>query len=525
MIETKKKKTEFEFELNREYNCKIKDFYSYLEKNEGTFEILTPTGFEKIGDVYKKFSKKIFKIDLQNGMTLTGSEDHLVLLDTSKNNDQEINDNIEILDNNTWVRLSNIRNTDWVITKDGSFKIDNINFLGIDDTYDLEVLTNSHSYFSNDIISHNTGKTSISEALAQRIVERKCSRVLFNKRIVTLDLASMVAGTKYRGQFEERVKSLMQELEKNPDVILFIDEIHTMIGAGGTSGSLDASNMFKPALARGEIQIIGATTLDEYRKHIEKDGALERRFQKVVIEPATPEETIQILNNIKENYEDHHSVIYTEEAINACVELTSRYIPDRFLPDKAIDALDESGARVHISNIVVPKEIKDIEDKLEEIKNKKGEVIRNQRFEEAARLRDVEKQLNKELESSRKKWEEESKNNRQVVTEENVAEVVSLMTGIPVTKVSENENTKLQKMTDVIKSKVIGQEDAVNRIVRAIQRGRMGLKDPNKPVLVSMLIGSSGTGKCVTGETLVKLKNKKTGRIEEISINDFIKGL
>lgn len=339
------------------------------------------------------------------------------------------------------------------------------------------------------------GKSSIAEGLALRIIQRKVSRLLFNKRVVMLDLASMVAGTKYRGQFEERIKALMAELEKEPDVILFIDEIHTMIGAGGASGSLDASNMFKPALARGEIQIIGATTLDEYRKHIEKDGALERRFQKVMVEPASPEESLQIINNIKDRYESHHNVRYTDEAIKACVDLTSRYMTDRFLPDKAIDALDEAGSRVHISNIVVPKEITDIEHKIVEIKDKKNDVIRSQKYEEAAKLRDVERQLNTELENARKRWEEESKNHRQVVTEDNVAEVVSMMTGIPLQKVSLNETDKLAKMNDNIAGKVIGQDEAVKKIVKAIQRGRVGLKDPNKPVFSGILIGNSGVGK------------------------------
>jgi ATP-dependent Clp protease ATP-binding subunit ClpC len=348
------------------------------------------------------------------------------------------------------------------------------------------------------------GKSAIAEGLALKIVQRKCSRVLFNKRIVTLDLASMVAGTKYRGQFEERIKALMAELEKNPDIILFIDEIHTMIGAGGASGSLDASNMFKPALARGEIQIIGATTIDEYRKHIEKDGALERRFQKVMVEPATVEETYQILNNIKDKYESHHNVNYTEEAIKACVELTSRYMSDRFLPDKAIDALDEAGSRVHISNIVVPKSVTDIEQKLVDIKDKKQEVVKSQRYEEAAKLRDVEKQLQKSLEEARKKWDEDSKENRQTVNEENVAEVVSMMTGIPLTKVSQNENQKLAKMYDSMSGKVIGQDDAVKKVVKAIQRGRVGMKDPNKPVFSGILIGNSGVGKTELAKQLAK---------------------
>ena len=369
------------------------------------------------------------------------------------------------------------------------------------------------------------GKSSIAEGLALRIVQRKVSRILFNKRIVMLDLASMVAGTKYRGQFEERIKALMAEMEKEPDVILFIDEIHTIIGAGGASGSLDASNMFKPALARGEIQIIGATTLDEYRKHIEKDGALERRFQKVIVEPASAEETIQIIANIKDKYESHHNVIYTPEAIKACVDLTDRYVTDRFLPDKAIDALDEAGSRVHISNIVVPKVITDIENKIVEIKEKKNQVIRSQKYEEAAKLRDVERQLNEFLEAERKKWEEECANNKQTVTEENVAEVVSMITGIPLQKVSQTETSKLAKMQDSIIGKVVGQDDAVKKIVKAIQRGRVGLKDPNRPIGSFMFLGPTGVGKCFTSDTKVKIKNKKTGKIELINISNLIYNL
>ena len=366
------------------------------------------------------------------------------------------------------------------------------------------------------------GKSAIAEGLALRIVERKCSRVLFDKRIVILDLASMVAGTKYRGQFEERIKALMQEVEKNPDVILFIDEIHTMIGAGGASGSLDASNMFKPALARGEMQIIGATTLDEYRKHIEKDGALERRFQKVVVEPATEEETIQILNNIKDKYEDHHFVKYTPEAIQACVELTTRYMTDRFLPDKAIDALDEAGSRVHISNITVPKSITDLEKKIDEIKDKKSQVVRSQRYEEAAQLRDVEKQLKDSLESEKRKWEKDSQLNREIVDESAVAKVVSMMTGIPVTKVSQNENKKLASMYESISGKVIGQEDAIKKITKAIQRGRVGLKDPNKPIFTGILIGNSGVGKTELAKQIAKYMFDSEDSLLRLDMSEFI---
>jgi ATP-dependent Clp protease ATP-binding subunit ClpC len=366
------------------------------------------------------------------------------------------------------------------------------------------------------------GKSSIAEGLALRIVQRKVSRVLFNKRIVTLDLASMVAGTKYRGQFEERIKALMAELEKEPNVILFIDEIHTMIGAGGASGSLDASNMFKPALSRGELQIIGATTLDEYRKHIEKDGALERRFQKVLVEPATEEETLQILNNIKENYENHHSVKYTPEALKACVTLTARYVQDRFLPDKAIDALDEAGSHVHISNINVPKEIIDIESEIAMVKEEKQSVVKSQRYEDAAKLRDKERHLNDALDKARLAWEAEQKKHRQTVTEDNIAQVVSMITGIPLHKITTNENLKLSKMAPELKGKVIGQDDAVNKIVRSIQRSRIGLADPNKPIFVGMLIGNSGVGKTELARQLAKYMFDSEDALIRLDMSEYM---
>ena len=366
------------------------------------------------------------------------------------------------------------------------------------------------------------GKSAIAEGLALRIVQRKVSRVLFNKRIISLDLASLVAGTKYRGQFEERMKAVMQEIEKNPDIILFIDEIHTIIGAGGASGSLDASNMFKPALARGELQAIGATTLDEYRQYIEKDGALERRFQKVIIEPTTIDETIQILNNIKERYEDHHSVVYTEEAVAACVKLTERYITDRHLPDKAIDALDEVGSRVHITNINVPKEIVDIEAQVEALKEQKAEVIRSQQYEKAAELRDTERKLQEQLEDAKKRWEEDSKNNKVVVTEEHVAEVVSMMCGIPVTKVSESETGKLVKMAESIRGKVIGQNEAVEKVVKAIQRNRAGLKDPNKPIGSFFFLGPTGVGKTQLAKVLAKFLFDSEDALVRIDMSEYM---
>lgn len=339
------------------------------------------------------------------------------------------------------------------------------------------------------------GKTAIVEGLALRIIQRKVSRVLFDKRVVSLDLPALVAGTKYRGQFEERMKAIMNELEKNRDVILFIDEIHTIVGAGGASGSLDASNIFKPALARGELQCIGASTLDEYRMYIEKDGALDRRFQKVLIEPPSVEETIQILNNIKSKYEDYHSVVYDKEAIDACVKLSDRYMTDRLLPDKAIDVLDEVGARVHLKNINVPQNILELEKKIEDIKIEKNKVVKNQRFEEAATLRDTEKKLGEELEKAKADWEEESKNKRYPITEDAIAEVISMMTGIPVKRMVEAETEKLRKMQDDMKAMVIGQDEAISKVVKAIQRNRVGLKDPKKPIGSFIFLGPTGVGK------------------------------
>ncbi|WP_066225397.1 ATP-dependent Clp protease ATP-binding subunit [Formosa haliotis] len=366
------------------------------------------------------------------------------------------------------------------------------------------------------------GKSAIAEGLANRIVKRKVSRILFNKRVVTLDLASLVAGTKYRGQFEERMKAVMNELEKNDDIILFIDEIHTIVGAGGATGSLDASNMFKPALARGEIQCVGATTLDEYRQYIEKDGALERRFQKVIIEPTTVEETIEILNNIKDKYESHHNVNYTPEAIEACVKLTNRYMTERFLPDKAIDALDEAGSRVHIININVPKQILELEKELEKVRDTKTSVVKKQKYEEAAKLRDDEKRLEKELAVAQEKWEEETKQHREVVTEDNVADVVSMMTGIPVNRIAQTESNKLARLPELIKGKVIGQDDAVSKVVKAIQRNRAGLKDPNKPIGSFIFLGQTGVGKTQLAKVLAKQLFDSEDALVRIDMSEYM---
>jgi ATP-dependent Clp protease ATP-binding subunit ClpC len=366
------------------------------------------------------------------------------------------------------------------------------------------------------------GKTAIAEGLALRIIQKKVSRVLFNKRVVTLDLASLVAGTKYRGQFEERMKAVMNELEKSPSVILFIDELHTIVGAGGASGSLDASNMFKPALARGEIQCIGATTLDEYRQYIEKDGALARRFQMVMVDATTPDETIQILHNIKDKYEDHHNVNYTDAAIEACVKLSDRYISDRFLPDKAIDILDESGARVHINNIHVPEDILTLEAEVENIKIEKNRVVKSQKYEEAAQLRDKEKKLLEQLETAKNKWEEESKSKRFTVEEDNVAEVVAMMTGIPVKRIAQKEGAKLLSMNDDLAGKVIGQDEAIKKLTKAIQRTRVGLKDPKKPIGSFIFLGPTGVGKTELAKMLANYLFDKEDSLIRIDMSEYM---
>ena len=366
------------------------------------------------------------------------------------------------------------------------------------------------------------GKSAIAEGLATRIIQKKVSRVLFNKRVIALDVASLVAGTKYRGQFEERMKAVMSELEKNNNIILFIDEIHTIVGAGGSTGSLDASNMFKPALARGDLQCVGATTLDEYRQHIEKDGALERRFQKVIIEPTSVEETIQILNNIKERYEEHHNVIYSDDAIEACVTLTDRYVSDRFLPDKAIDALDEAGSRVHITNINVPEKIVKLEDKLHHIQEEKKDVVKKQKYEEAAKLRDTEKETESILLEEQIKWEENIKANKESVTEENVSEVISMMTGIPVQRIAQTESMRLSSMANDLKNKIIGQDEAVQKIVTAIQRNRAGLKDPNKPIGSFIFLGPTGVGKTQLAKELATYLFDSENSLIRVDMSEYM---
>lgn len=366
------------------------------------------------------------------------------------------------------------------------------------------------------------GKTAIVEGLALRIVQRKVSRVLYDKRVISLDLAALVAGTKYRGQFEERMKAIMNELEKNRDVILFIDEIHTIVGAGGASGSLDASNIFKPALARGELQCIGASTLDEYRMYIEKDGALDRRFQKVMVEPPSVEETIMILTNIQSKYEDYHNVSYSVEAIDACVKLSDRYMTDRLLPDKAIDVMDEVGARVHLKNINVPPNILDLEKKIEDVKNEKNKVVKSQKFEEAASLRDTEKRLAEELEKAKNEWEEESKHKKYPIGEEEIAEVVSMMTGIPVKRMVQAETEKLRRMADDMRHMVIGQDEAIAKVVKAIQRNRVGLKDPKKPIGTFIFLGPTGVGKTELARALARYMFDSEDALIRIDMSEYM---
>ena len=366
------------------------------------------------------------------------------------------------------------------------------------------------------------GKSAIVEGLALRITQHKISRVLFNKRVVNLDMAAIVAGTKYRGQFEERIKSILNEMSKNPDIILFIDEIHTIVGAGSASGSMDAANMLKPALARGEIQCIGATTLNEYRKNIEKDGALERRFQKVIVDPTTADETLQILQNIKDRYEDHHNTRYTEDALKACVKLTDRYISDRNFPDKAIDALDEAGSRMHISNIVVPPYIEKLEKQIEAVKEDKQTAVKSQNFELAASYRDNERQLLTDLENAKNKWEKELQEHRETVDEEKVAEVVAMMSGVPVQRIAKTENIRLLEMQDVLKGKIIGQDEAVHKIVKAIQRNRAGLKDPNKPIGTFMFLGPTGVGKTYLAKILAEYLFGSVDSLIRIDMSEYL---
>lgn len=484
-------------EIDQTLEISVKDFFEMVQKKGGSYQIESDNGFSQIGSLIIKSNKDSYKIVLSNGYKLSASNDHYVVVEFEDENSRH-------MDNDIWKPLGLIEIGDSVKTDKGYFSVIEKTYLGEHDTYDFEILDDSHRYLSNGIVSHNTGKTQIVNGLAQKIKDKQVPRKLHNKRVLSLDLGLLVAGTKYRGQFEERLKGIMAELVQNPDIILFIDELHTIIGAGGASGSLDASNMIKPALANGEMQCIGATTLKEYREHIEKDSAFTRRFQPIMVEPTNVEDTINILKQIKPIYEEFHKVNYTDEAIEACVTLSDRYITDRFFPDKAVDILDEVGSKVYINNINTPEHILKIESDLVKIKEEKNLVVKTQQYEKAVGLRDKEKELLKDLECSKKIWEEESEKERYQVNFDDVAEVITSITGVPVKKLSENENKKLLDIENVLNSKVIGQEDAVNTISRAIKRSRVGLQDEGKPNGVFLFLGSSGVGKTELTKTLAE---------------------
>jgi len=495
----------------------IKEFFNEIEKNGGTYKIKTPSGYKLIGNLYQKINKECIKITLSNGMELSGSVDHLVEVSSKTLNPTSIFEN-----NAYWVSLGNITEGEYVWTENNEL-VDVIKYeeIGIHNTYDLEVLDGERKYISNGVVSHNCGKTAIIEGLAIKIFNGDCPRNLMDKRIVSLDMTSIVAGTKYRGQFEERMKVIIDELQNAPDIIVFIDEIHTIVGAGDSSGNMDASNIFKPALARGEIQCVGATTLDEYRKNFEKDGALERRFQKVVIDPSSKEETLEILKRSKEKYETYHKVNYSNEILELCVDLASRYITDREFPDKAFDIIDEVGARCQVE-VKVPESIELLKEEAAIIKQEKTDMVKKQNYEEAAALRDRERRVLSKLDEEKKKFESELSTNRKSIPIDLVYEVVSNMTKIPISKLNSDETKLLSGLTDTLSKKVIGQSEAVIKISKSIRRNRLGIKDPNKPIGSFIFLGSTGVGKCVCGDTEIIVRNKITGKITTLNIKNII---
>ena len=478
---------------------KIEDFFNIIKNEGGTYKIKTPSGFKLIGDLYQKQNKNCIKITLSNGLELSGSDEHFVEVPESS-----LNPTVQFENNSHWVSLGNITEGELVWCENNEFvEVVKYEEIGIHNTYDLEVLDNERKYISNGVVSHNCGKTAIAEGLAIKIQNGDCPRNLMDKKIVSLDMTSIVAGTKYRGQFEERMKVIIEELQANPNIIVFIDEIHTIVGAGNTSGSLDASNIFKPALARGEIQCIGATTLDEYRKNFEKDGALERRFQKVIVDSATKEETLEILRNAKEKYESHHNVIYGDEVLSLCVELAERYITDREFPDKAFDIVDEVGARSQV-DIKLPEIIEKLKIEAQDVKQEKLDVVKKQNYELAASLRDKERKILDKLETEKKKFESELKSQKKQVSEDLVYDVVSNMTKIPVSKLNSDETKNLLSLVDNLNSKVIGQSEAVTKIAKSIRRNRVGIRQPGKPIGTFILLGSSGSGKTYLAKQLAK---------------------
>jgi ATP-dependent Clp protease ATP-binding subunit ClpC len=495
---------------------KIEEFFNLIENNGGTYKVKTPSGYKLIGNLFKKQNKLCYEIKLSNGNSLSGSEDHLVEVDINTTNE-----NNEYINDSFWINLKNITVGDFVYCDDNNiYEVIEKTDIGIHNTYDLEVLDNERKYISNGIVSHNCGKTAIVEGLAKKIFEGDCPQNLANKRIVSLDMTSIVAGTKYRGQFEERMKVIIEELYANPDIIIFIDEIHTMIGAGNSSGSMDASNIFKPALSRGELQCIGATTLEEYRKNIEKDGALERRFQKVIVDPSTKEETLIILQNSKDKYEKHHKVSYSDDILKLCVELADRYITDREFPDKAFDIIDEVGARSQVE-IKLPEIIEDLKKQAQLIKEEKLDVINKQKYEEAANLRDKERKILSYLAKEKENFENNRDQNKRVVTEDVVYDVVSLMTKIPINKITSDETQQLITLKETLSTKVIGQEGAVAKISRAIQRNKVGLSDPKKPIFSGLLIGNSGVGKTELAKQLAKHMFNSEDALIRLDMSEF----
>ena len=478
---------------------KIKDFFDLVKSEGGSYKIKTPSGYKLIGNLYEKLNKDCVKIVLSNGLELSGSDTHLVEVDKNSLNPTTIFEN-----GSYWISLGNITEGELVWCENNELvEVVSYEEIGVHTTYDLEVLDGERKYISNGVVSHNCGKTAIVEGLAIKIFNGECPRNLMDKKIVSLDMTSIVAGTKYRGQFEERMKVIIEELQVNPNIIIFIDEIHTIVGAGNSSGSMDASNIFKPALARGEIQCVGATTLDEYRKNFEKDGALERRFQKVIIDPATKEETFEILKNAKDKYENYHKVIYTDEVLTLCVDLAERYITDREFPDKAFDIIDEVGARSQV-DVKIPEEIEKLKLEALDIKQEKLDVVKRQDYEEAANLRDKEKRVLNKLESEKKKFEEELNKQRKEISTELVYDVVSNMTKIPISKLNADETKSLSDMEGNLNDKVIGQPEAVSKIVKSIRRNRLGIKDPNKPIGSFIFLGSTGVGKTHLAKQLAK---------------------
>jgi ATP-dependent Clp protease ATP-binding subunit ClpC len=477
----------------------IKEFFDLVESDGGTYKIKTPSGFKLVGNLFKKQNKNCKKITLSNGKELSGSDEHLVeVTETSSN------ENVLFQNNSYWISLGNINEGELVWCENEELsEVIKIEDIGIHNTYDLEVLDGERKYISNGVISHNCGKTAIVEGLAIKIHQGDCPRNLVDKRIVELDLTSVVAGTKYRGQFEERLKVIMEELRSNPNIIIFIDEIHTLVGSGNSSGSMDGSNIFKPALARGELQCIGATTLNEFRKNIEKDGALERRFQKVIVEPSSVSETIEILKNVRDKYETYHKVNYSDEVIDACVKLADRYITDRGFPDKAFDILDEVGARMQ-TELKVPEEIEILKKQAAELKQIKVDVVKRQQYEKAAELRDKEKKLITKLDAEKKKFEEQMQREKQKISVEDVYSVVSTMTNIPVSKMNVDDNKALINLDKSLIDKVIGQNNAVIKIAKSIKRNRLGIKDPNRPIGSFVFLGSTGVGKTYLAKQLAK---------------------